>query len=62
MDLINSDIPMGLNMALAQNLAAMEYFANLSRERQQSIIDQTHNIHSKEEMQAFVDEMTKQGR
>ncbi len=62
MDLINSDIPMGLNMALAQNLAAMEYFANLSRERQQSIIDQTHNIHSKEEMRAFVDEMTKQGR
>lgn len=53
---------MGLNMALAQNLAAMEYFANLSRERQQSIIDQTHNIHSKEEMRAFVDEMTKQGR
>lgn len=62
MDLINSDIPMGLNMALAQNLAAMEYFANLSRERQQYIIDQTHNIHSKEEMRAFVDEMTKQGR
>ena len=53
---------MGLNMALAQNLAAMEYFANLSRERQQYIIDQTHNIHSKEEMRAFVDEMTKQGR
>lgn len=45
---------MGLGMALAQNLQAMEYFAALPPEQQHSVIEQTHAIHSKGEMQQFV--------
>ncbi|MDD3692803.1 MAG: hypothetical protein PHX02_02730 [Oscillospiraceae bacterium] len=47
-------IPMGLGMALAQNTKAMQYFASLSAQEQQAIIENTHNIRSKQEMQSFV--------
>lgn len=50
----NPEMPMGLGMALAQNLQAMEYFAALPPEQQHSVIEQTHAIHSKGEMQQFV--------
>ncbi len=50
-----SDIPMGLGMALAQNIEAMNYFSSLPEAEQRSIIDRTTNIRSKKEMQAFVD-------
>ncbi len=49
-----SDIPMGLGMALAQNLPAMNRFASLSKAQQQAIIAHTHSISSKEETQAYV--------
>ncbi|MCI9363952.1 MAG: YdeI/OmpD-associated family protein [Oscillospiraceae bacterium] len=45
---------MGLGMALAQNLDAMEYFAGLTPEQQYSVVEQTHSIRSKKEMQQFV--------
>ena len=48
------EIPMGLGMALAENLPAMEYFSSLSPRQQQEIIRKTHQISSKEEMQQFV--------
>lgn len=47
-------IPMGLGMALAQNLDAMNYFSSLGNEKQQEIINHTHEIRSKNEMQQFV--------
>ncbi len=47
-------IPMGLGMALAQNLDAMNYFASLGDEKKKEIIDHTHQIRSKNEMQEFV--------
>lgn len=47
------DIPLGLKMALAENPEAMNYFVSLSEEQKQSIIEQTHKIHSKSEMQSF---------
>lgn len=50
----NPEMPMGLGMALAQNLQAMEYFAALPSEQQQNVIEQTHGIRSKAEMQQFV--------
>lgn len=50
-----SEIPMGLNMAMAKNLDAMTYFTNLSKDKQRQIVDYTHNIKSKKEMRAFVD-------
>lgn len=48
------EIPMGLGMALAENLNAMEYFASLSPAQQRAIIEHTHQIRSKQEMRAFV--------
>ncbi len=51
------ELPLGLGMALAQNLQAMHHFTSLSREQQQAIIDQTHAIGSKKEMRSFVNNM-----
>lgn len=48
------DIPMGLGMALAQNRAAMEAFAAMTPSAQQAVIEHTHQIASKREMQAYV--------
>ena len=50
----NSDIPLGLGMALAKNLDAMNIFANMTKEMQQEIIDRTHFVNSKQEMQSLV--------
>ena len=47
-------IPLGFGLALAQNDKAMDYFSSLSDSERQSIIDGTHNIRSKKEMQAYV--------
>lgn len=48
------EIPMGLGMALAQNVDAMNRFAALPESEKQSIIAHTHSIQSKKEMQAYV--------
>lgn len=53
-----SEIPIGLGMALAQNLEAMNYFSSLNKEQKQNVIEQTHTIRSKEEMQQFVSHIT----
>ncbi len=53
------ELPLGLGMALAQNLQAMRHFSSLSNEAQQALIDQTHSIRSKQEMRAFVDRLTR---
>ena len=49
-----ADLPLGLGMALAQDVPAMEQFASLSPDEQRQIIDQTHTISSRDEMQFFV--------
>lgn len=51
------DLPMGLAGALAKNTIALEAFSSLSHEEKQRVIDHTHVIGSKQEMQAFVDDM-----
>lgn len=51
------DIPLGLGMALAQNSRALSYFAGLSSNQKHEIIEKTHNIGSKKEMQSFVDKL-----
>lgn len=48
------EMPLGLGMALAQNMDAMNRFASMSKERQKAVIAHTHSIRSKEEMQSFV--------
>lgn len=52
-----ADLPMGLGMALAQDVDAMSHFASLSPDEQRAVIDQTHSITSKSEMQSFVQSM-----
>ena len=51
------DIPMGLGMALMQNKQAMDYFSSMSDEEKQKVIDHTHSIRSKAEMQSYVDSL-----
>ena len=53
-----ADLPMGFGMALVQDPGAMAYFSDLSPDRQRQIIDQTHTIQSKGEMQSFVRHLT----
>lgn len=50
-----NEMPMGLGMALAQNPEAMRKFAALSEEKQQEIINGTHAVSSKAEMQRYVE-------
>ena len=58
MSLLNDDgIPLGLGMALAENMQAMQYFAALPDQKKQAVIDHTHQIQSKQEMRQFVQEL-----
>ena len=54
-------MPLGFGMALAQNTKAMEYFSTLSETERQALINQTHRICSKEEMQAFINQLGERG-
>ena len=51
------EIPMGLGMALAEDVESMQYFASLSEAEKQAVIEQTHQIRSKQEMRRFVKEL-----
>ncbi len=53
------DIPIGLTFALAENPEALKYFVSLSEEQKQQILEQSHKIHSKSEMQAFAGNFAK---
>ena len=53
------DLPLGFGMALAQHPEAMARFSALSEEELQAIIDGTHAVRSKQEMQAYVENLMK---
>lgn len=53
------EMPIGLTMALALNPEAMEKFATLTEKEKQKIVNGTHNIKSKEEMQRYVEDLAK---
>ena len=53
------DMPMGLDIALAKNRTAMNYFHSLPESAQEQIKEHTQSIHSKEEMQSYVDSLVK---
>lgn len=55
-----SDLPLGFGTALAQNEGAMQYFAALPEQKKQEIVSQTHQIHSRDEMYAFVQTLNEQ--
>ena len=51
------DLPLGLGMALAQNTQALNAFAAMPQDQQQRVIQHTHTIRSKQEMQAYVNSL-----
>jgi len=55
--ILEPDMSMGLYMALAKNTNAFNYFYSLSEPAQKQIIDHSHAIESKEEMQTYVDSL-----
>ncbi len=58
MDILkNDDMPLGLGMALSRNLEAMNYFSNLTKDQQSDIIQHTHEIRSKREMEEYVNSL-----
>jgi hypothetical protein len=57
--LFNGQMPMGLGMALVQNLDAMKRFNQLSQQGKQAIIEGSHSIQSKEDMKAYVSSIGK---
>lgn len=57
--LSSNEIPIGLGMALAENVEAMEYFSSLPKEEKNRIIEHTHQIKSKREMHEYVNSMFK---
>ncbi|MBR2620845.1 MAG: hypothetical protein IKC97_00560 [Clostridia bacterium] len=50
-------LPTGLMMALAQNMHVMTDYAKLSDAARQRLIEQASRIHSREEMQALVNNL-----
>jgi len=53
----DDEIPIGFGMALAADSNAMQYFSSLDNTKRKEILDQVRNIHSKNEMQSFVEKM-----
>lgn len=51
------ELPLGLGMALAQNSDAMSKFSTLPPAEKQQIIEHTHAIQSKAEMQQYVNSL-----
>ena len=51
---MDSDIPLGLGMALAQNTEAFKAFGALTIPQQQDFIENAHSIRSSAEMRAYV--------
>lgn len=50
----NKEMPIGLGMCLAMNPEAMKKFSNLSDLQKHEIVNGTHSITSKAEMQQYV--------
>lgn len=59
--LSSADIPMGLGMALAKNTEAMQAFSSLPPEGQAAVIEKTHSVRSKKEMEQLVRSLTSAG-
>ena len=54
-NLTKGEIPLGFGMALAQNTKALVRFAALPEDDQIKMINHTHSIQSKQEMQNYVE-------
>ena len=47
-------VPIGFGMALAQNTAAMNHYAQLTKPQKQDILNRAHNVRSEKEMYSLV--------
>lgn len=55
MSILNNDeIPVGLSMAFAENLRAMERFSNMDVQDRQDVIERARHAGSKQEMRSIV--------
>lgn len=52
-------LPMGFAMSLAMNEKAMSAYAGLNQKDRKKLINQSRKIKSKEEMQRFVEKLSK---
>ncbi len=52
------NIPIGLAMAMAQNVEAMKIFGMMSEDEQEKIISRARGAHSKSEMHSIVNSLT----
>lgn len=57
----NVELPLGFGIALAKNSDAMRYFAGLTPAEQAKIIEGTHKVGSKKEMEAYVNGLEGRG-
>ena len=58
MNILNNDeLPLGLSMALAENLHAMQKFSNMPEEEQRAFINRSRNAESKQEMRNLVSDL-----
>ena len=51
---MNTELPLGFGMALAQNEAAMHRFESLTEAEKQAVLQQAHSVQSKAEMRRLV--------
>ena len=51
------ELPLGLGMALAQNEEAMKKFESLSENEKRALIERTHSVNSKSEMDRLVNSL-----
>lgn len=55
------DLPLGFGMALAQNEPAMKKFESMTEAEKAAILQQTHSVRSKQEMQQLVSSLAENG-
>ena len=48
------ELPLGFGMALAQNEQAMQAFEAMTEEQKRAVIEKTHTVSSRREMQQLV--------
>lgn len=51
---METELPLGFGMALAQNEAAMRRFEHMSEAEKQAVLDRVHKVRSKAEMRRLV--------
>ena len=54
---LGGDMPIGFGLFLAMNSKSMEAFAKMSDEQKQKIVEKSRRMHTKEDMERFVNSL-----